>query len=496
MATALRQADQRLTHLADGYVTDMAYTRHHHATLDPARAILVAKRAGLAPPEVRYACELGFGQGLSLAIHSSASDVEWWGVDVLLEHVEFARSLIDDPRARERLICASFEQFDAREDLPRFDFIALHGVWSWISPQNRARIVTFIDRRLAPGGIVYLGYNALPGWGSALSLRELLVASASRDSSAPLEERIEAALSFAARVIASDPRILDSQSNFEKQLREIRTKKKSYLAHEYFNRDWHPMHFSQVAAELAPLGLGYLGQADFSDSYDQWRLSEAQRALLSGIDDPLLREMTRDVILDRRFRRDYWVRSAIPATIRSYSSLELRLWVPPAPKSWDTNTPVEVLEWVASLGSPGSIVTRSVETAADHAALGYALGQSLVELARDSATADANRARVARINQRILDRASDDAELGVLASHLTGSGVEVGWWTLALLASMRVDVSVESVIDRVLAQADHLGIVLARQGFVLTPEEATQELRTRYSVLQAQAKVFTEGFVI
>jgi hypothetical protein len=172
------------------------------------------------------------------------------------------------------------------------------------------------------------------------------------------------------------------------------------------------------------------------------------------------------------------------------------LWVPPAPKPSDTNTPVEVLEWVASLGAPGSIITRSVETAADHAALGYALGQGLVELVRDSTTTDANCARVAKINQRILDRASDDAELSVLASHLTGSGVEVGWWTLALLASMRVDVSVESVIDRVLAQADHLGIVLARQGFVLTPEEARQELRTRYSVLQAQAKIFTEGFVI
>lgn len=485
-----------MSHLADGYVTDMAYTRHHHATLDPARAILVAERAGLVPPTIRYACELGFGQGLSLAIHASASDTEWWGVDVLPEHVEFARSLIDGPLARERLVCASFEQFDAREDLPRFDFIALHGVWSWISPQNRERIVAFIDRRLAPGGIVYLGYNALPGWGSALSLRELLVASASHDSSVTLEERIEAALSFAAQVIAADPRILDSQPHFERQWREIRSKKKSYLAHEYFNRDWHPMHFSQIAAELTPLGLSYLGQADFSDSYDQWRLSEAQRALLSGIDDPLLREMTRDVILDRRFRRDYWVRSAIPATIRSYSPLEPRLWVPPAPKPSDAATPVEVLQWVASLGAPGSIVTRSVKTAADHAALGYALGQGLVELARDSATAEANRASVAKINQRILDRASDDAELSVLASHLTGSGVELGWWTLALLASMRVDGSLDSVIDRVLAQADHLGIVLARQGFVLTPEESRHELRTRHAVLQAHAKVFSEGFVI
>ena len=485
-----------MSHSADGYVTDMAYTRHHHAMLDPGRAVLVAERAGLAPPAMRYACELGFGQGLSLAIHASASRTEWWGVDVLPQHVEFAKSLIDDPQARDRLVCANFEQFGAREDLPSFDFIALHGVWSWISPQNRARIAAFIDRRLAPNGIVYLGYNALPGWGSVLSLRELLVAGASQDPSALIEDRIESALSFAAKVIASDPRILESQPQFEKQLREIRSKKKSYLAHEYFNRDWHPMHFSQVAAELAPLGLCYLGQADFSDSYDQWRLTETQRALLADIDDVLLRETARDMTVDRRFRRDYWVRSEVALRRASYSSLQTRLWIPPAIRTSDVKAPAEVLEWLASLGAPGSIVSRLIETTADHAALGYALGHGLVELAREPGIAAANRAGVAVVNERILDRVAQDFEMSVMASHLTGSGVELGWWTLALLAAMRRDTSVDVVIDRVMAQADQLGIVLSRQGFALTLEEARDALRARCSLLLAQADIVSESFAI
>ena len=496
MAATIRTADQRLSHSADGYVTDIAYTRHHHATLDPGRAILVAERAGRSRPAIQYACELGFGQGLSLAIHSSASDTEWWGVDVLPQHVEFARSLIDDPRARERVVCANFEQFDSRDDLPCFDFIALHGVWSWVSAQNRARIAAFIDRRLAPNGIVYLGYNALPGWGPVLSLRELLVATASQANSARLEDRIEAALRFAARVVASNPRILDSQPAFERQLREIHSKKKSYLAHEYFNRDWHPMHFAQVAAELVPLGLSYLGQADFSDSYDQWRLTEGQRELLATVDDPLLRETARDVILDRRFRRDYWVRSEAAPASASYSRLETRLWIPPALRSVDTTTPAEVTKWLASLGAPGSMVTRSIETTAEHAALGYALGQGLVELAREPTETQANKAAVAKINRRILDRVPEDGEMSVLASHLSGSGVELGWWTLALLAAMRVDEYVDAVIHRVLAQAEQLGIALSRQGFALTPEETGNELRARHAALLAQRNVINGSFAI
>lgn len=492
----------------DGYVTEMAYTRHHHAALDPGKAVWVAKKAGCATPAMRYACELGFGQGLSLAIHASAGEIQWWGVDLIPEHVEFARSLLDDPSARARLVCASFDEFDAREDLPPFDFIALHGVWSWVSPQNRTRITAFIERRLAPNGIVYVGYNALPGWGPALSLRELLVASAAQVQSARLEDRIEAAMVFVAQLVAADPRILDSQPQFEKQLREIRSKKKSYLAHEYFNRDWHPMHFSQVATELMPIGLRYLGQADFSDSYDQWRLSETQRALLGAIDDPVLRETARDVILDRRFRRDYWLRSEGAVTRSACKLREARLWLPPTisspgagareetPAEAPMEMPTEVKAWVASLGTAGAIVTRSLETTADHAALSYALGRGWVELACEPAASEASRDRVAKINRRLLERVAEESEISVLASHLTGSGVELGWWTLALLAAMRRETRADAVIDRVLAQAAGLGIALARAGFALTPEETRQELQTRHSALVTQADIFRESFAI
>jgi hypothetical protein len=33
-----------------------------------------------------------------------------------------------------------------------FDYIALHGVWSWVSPENRGHIVRFAARYLKPGG--------------------------------------------------------------------------------------------------------------------------------------------------------------------------------------------------------------------------------------------------------------------------------------------------------------------------------------------------------
>ena len=62
-----------------------------------------------------------------------------------------------------QLFDQSFAEFCNRGDLPHFDFIGLHGIWSWISDENRAVIVDFVRRKLAVGGVLYVSYNTQPG---------------------------------------------------------------------------------------------------------------------------------------------------------------------------------------------------------------------------------------------------------------------------------------------------------------------------------------------
>ena len=64
-----------------GYVADIDYTYGYYPELNPARIRLAFAINGLAFPEIRTACELGFGQGLSTNIHATASTVSWWGTD-------------------------------------------------------------------------------------------------------------------------------------------------------------------------------------------------------------------------------------------------------------------------------------------------------------------------------------------------------------------------------------------------------------------------------
>ena len=293
---------RRSTNEADGYVEDILYTFGYHPELDPVRMQAVLRRAGVEPPEVAAACELGFGQGVSLAIHAVAGGAAWWGTDLIPAHAAHVRALVAGTEARLEAAEQAFAVFCARDDLPQFDFIGLHGVWSWVSAANRDRIVAFLQRRLRPGGVFYLSYNALPGWAPMLPLRDLLMRSVQVAPAAiSLAERIEHALRDVAMRLARDPSFEEAHPGIEAELRAIRGKRMAYLAHELFNRDWAPMHPDEVAAILRAAGLWF---AAFAGGAGE------------GAAGPI----------DGRFRREYWVmgelRPAQSASVEQVSGME------------------------------------------------------------------------------------------------------------------------------------------------------------------------------
>ena len=77
-----------------------------------------------------------------------------------------------------------------------FDVIAVHGVYSWVSCENRRAIVELLRRYVKPGGMVYMTYNAMPGWGVALPLQRLFLDLPTVDAGHS-DQKIEAAIKFA-----------------------------------------------------------------------------------------------------------------------------------------------------------------------------------------------------------------------------------------------------------------------------------------------------------
>ena len=293
-----------------GYVRDVGYTFGYYAELSPARMRQIFLRAGLACPEVTTACELGFGQGVSVNINAAASSIRWFGTDFNPSQAAFAQELAAVAGSGAKLFEQGFEEFCRRSDLPDFDFIGLHGVWSWVSDEARATLVDFFRRKLKNGGVVYISYNTQPGWASMMPMRELLTEH-KRVLCAPgqgMTSGIDASLAFADKLLAAKPLHASANPHMVERLRHINAQDRNYLAHEFFNRDWAPMSFSRMTEWLTDAKLTFAGSADYIDYVDDANLTAEHQALLREIPDATFRQTVRDFCVNQQFRRDYWVK--------------------------------------------------------------------------------------------------------------------------------------------------------------------------------------------
>lgn len=447
-----------------GYVTDIDYIHGYYPVLNPLRVRLALLGTGHACPEIRSACELGYGQGLSVNLHAAAGPVAWVGTDFNPVHAAGAQELARASASGARLFDDAFAEFAQRPDLPSFDYIGLHGIWSWVSDENRRVIVDFIRRKLAVGGVVYVSYNALPGWSGFAPMRHLMVEHARALSArgAGPTGRVDAALDFAERLLGSDPVFARGNPQLAERLKRLREQSRRYLAHEFFSRDWHPMHFATMAAWLEPAKLQFAGSAHLIDQLDGVNLTPDQRRLLRECPDPAFRETVRDFMINQQFRRDLWVRGArrlSPAEQReALGSYRLVLGVPASDVPNKLVTPLGPATLNASVFGP------LIEALRDHrpcsigeldrklAPRGIAymnllemiillVGSGHLQPAQDEASIEASRPASQRLNACLTHKACFGADTTYLASPVTGGGIPVGRIQQLFLAALQAGLS-------------------------------------------------------
>lgn len=297
---------------AGGYLTEIRYPFHYEERTNPLYMRLALLRGGLQPPDVATACELGFGQGGNILINAAAGTAQWLGNDVNPDHLLRARALAERAGIPVGLDGDSFAEFARRDDLPDLDFVAVSGVWSWVSDGNRQAIVDFARRRLAPGGVLYVGYAALPGLAAFGPIRHLMAQHGIRSGSrADAVERVNRSIAFVNRLLGTSPAYVQQHPRIPDAVRRLSTWDPRDLAHDYFSRDWRPMHFADVASLLVDAGFTYGGQAGHGATVESLLIEPPQQALLDGIEDPVLRETVRDFLLNRSSRHDYWIQGPV-----------------------------------------------------------------------------------------------------------------------------------------------------------------------------------------
>ena len=296
-----------------GYIVDVEYTHGFYPDLSPlnlALAATLAGRHGIDPDADFTYLELGCGNGFSTALLAAAHPHgQFWATDFTPPHTLTARATADAAQlGNVTFLEASFEDL-SQADLPEFDIITMHGIWSWVSAENRHYIVDLIRRRLKPGGLVYVSYNCLPGWSRAAPLRRLMKLGIT-NTSAPAEARVDQALAYARAMRDAGAAFFVGPTPAGAILEHIAKDNRAYIAHEYLNDNWSLFYHDEVADALAPAKLGYIAQGRLIDGFDQFNLTAKQRAMLTGPNVPASSEVARDFLLDRRFRRDLYGRGA------------------------------------------------------------------------------------------------------------------------------------------------------------------------------------------
>ena len=296
---------------ARGYVTDASYTETFFRELSPAWLNYVAALNGVVtrPLDVpfRY-LELGCGLGGSTVVHAGAfPHAEFHGCDVNASHVAGARRHATALDVRNVHFYETTFAALARQEEQPFDFIVLHGVYSWVDAAAREAVQRVIAQRLAPGGLVYVSYNCMPCWAAEITLRRLMV-ELSATAPGTAEARADEARTKLARLSGAKLRYFGAHPAAGQAIASYLRQPVEYLAHEFLNDAWEPFYSIDVADDMAAAGVTYVGSATLPDNHPALVLDAGAAQAVAALPGARAQQLALDFAVNRRFRRDVFVR--------------------------------------------------------------------------------------------------------------------------------------------------------------------------------------------
>ncbi|MBL8644556.1 MAG: class I SAM-dependent methyltransferase, partial [Rhodospirillaceae bacterium] len=442
---------------SEGYVTDIGYVRGYYRELSPLFQSFSLSLAGREPPDLSAPftkLELGCGYGLSVLMEAAVfPHAQFYGVDFMPEHIAWAKRIA----AQAGLENVHFYELSFVDlmgsAIPDVDFVAMHGVWSWVSAENRQAILRFLDKRLKSGGVVLNSYNVLPGWAAQQGLRELMMRKY-RSTSGPSGPRIEEALQFAQSVRTAEAGLFKTYPQLGEYLDGLMTKPKRYLAHEYFNQDWHLFYQHQVAEMFAGVRMAYAGSCRPTENLGHLNYTPAALKLISSV-APGEQETLKDTFASRMFRYDMYSRGLEALAIPYGSMMDMTFVLTGDPGRFADGTfkaQVGVVKYKKELSEPitsrllkGPAVAREFMAQPGHRALlpaqiaeilAVLIDTDIVSPALPVAQAAAVAERTKRLNTVLLQRLDKGEESMFLVSPVTGLAHHVQNMEMTFLLAM------------------------------------------------------------
>lgn len=339
---------------AAGYVTDAVYTRSFFNYQAPVHLSYIARANGHSAPDIDAPftyCDLGSGNGVTVNLLADAlPHGQFWGIDINPEHTRNSREFSDDAGlSNVTHLNQSFET-PPENELPPFDFITLHGVYSWVSPEVQAQIVAFVDRHLKPGGLLYVSYNALPGWAPITPLWTMM-RDATQGGDLSSVERARKGIAYLRYLHDQKAMYFEKNPAAGEHLNRLVKGGLDYFIHEMCHDWFAPCYFNDVANAFGPSGLVYAGTAAIHRNRDRNIIPGRFRKYVAEPDDRQAQESRRSFLRNETFRRDIYIRSQTAPATTIGNGLD-DFWIGPYRGQSDINTDARIGERKLSLTGP------------------------------------------------------------------------------------------------------------------------------------------------
>lgn len=216
-----------------------------------------------------------------------------------------------------------------------YDYIAAHGVYSWVPPDVRQALLAGIGRTLAPDGVAFVSYLAHPGAHLREMLRQMLQFHTHRAPDA--EARIGQARAFMGLLANGATDESPYRAALVGQIKSLANRSGEALFHDELSSESHAFLLTEFVGAAGEHGLDFLGEAEYVVPAAQHLTEAAIEHLRPLSSNRVLLEQYLDFMEGRRFRQTLLCRAGrgIELVAERLDSLHLTFRARPAP---NTNT--------------------------------------------------------------------------------------------------------------------------------------------------------------
>lgn len=293
--------------LKDSY-DDFLYVSKAFATCSINSLIATARIYGLDPTPIKGARVLELGSSCGGNIIPQAlyyPEATFTGIDLSSVQIKHGNELIES-MGLTNVTLLEKDIMDIDDDFGTFDYIIVHGIWSWVPDMVKDKILSICNRNLSDRGIAYVSYNTYPGWKRLEQMRDIMLYSEKQCKSHSLQERTaytKNVLKLIGETMKMDQRS-QKQSGYKiDNINRVLEANDYYVGHEYLETFNDPVYVSEFIERAEQQGCIYIGDKSIEKSFITWlddKVVDNIKALANGNHKD--NEQYYDFVYDTQFR--------------------------------------------------------------------------------------------------------------------------------------------------------------------------------------------------